>query len=340
MPEPTPHDQSTTDQATAGQPTADRSTDDLSTDDRSSGAPGTPRVSVVVPTYQRADTIARAVNSALGQTFTDLEVIVVDDAGDDATPEVLASLGDPRIRFLRHETNKGGNAARQTGIEAARGEWIAFLDSDDVWTSTKLERQLQRLAEAGPRAGFCYTWYDIELGDGTFLPTRAPRAEGFRDAAFIVEHAVGTFSSMLVARHVLQQVGGLDLSLPACQDWDFVVRVNQVSDIVVVPEVLVHYWHGAGDPHRITTRASSVIEGHRHMHRLLQPIYPTMLPADAAASRRYLMNMLANQGAFTDVARIGAELVREHLRPTEARYAARTTARAAKKRVATLTPAR
>ena len=102
-----------------------------------------PKVSVVIPTHDRAHLVGRAIRSVLAQTFQDFEIIVVDDCSVDNTKEVVQSLADSRIRYLRHEINRGGSAARNTGIGAARGEWIAFLDSDDEWLPKKLEKQLE-----------------------------------------------------------------------------------------------------------------------------------------------------------------------------------------------------
>ncbi|MFC6974687.1 glycosyltransferase family 2 protein [Halomicroarcula sp. GCM10025709] len=109
-----------------------------------------PRVSVVVPTYNRADTVGRAVESALAQTVTDIEVVVVDDGSTDDTAAVVTGIDDERVRYLAHERNRGRSAARNTGIEAARGEYVAFLDSDDRWLPGKLDRQLAELSRRPP----------------------------------------------------------------------------------------------------------------------------------------------------------------------------------------------
>src|SRR6056297_2960635 len=105
------------------------------------------RVSVIIPTYNRAKTLLRAIDSALAQTIDDLEVVVVDDGSTDNTESVLAAYDDPRVRPVIHETNQGANVARNTGLEHACGEYVAFLDSDDEWHPAKLERQLAVLEE-------------------------------------------------------------------------------------------------------------------------------------------------------------------------------------------------
>src|SRR5215468_5764628 len=101
-----------------------------------------PRVSVVVPVFNRPIAVARAINSVLVQTCQDFEIIVVDDASTDDTAAAVASIRDSRVRSIRHDRNRGGSAARNTGIEAAGAPLVAFLDSDDEWLPSKLERQL------------------------------------------------------------------------------------------------------------------------------------------------------------------------------------------------------
>ncbi|WP_205413101.1 glycosyltransferase family 2 protein [Austwickia chelonae] len=295
-----------------------------------------PLVSVIVPAYRRAGTIRRAVESALTQTVTDLEVIVVDDGSRDGTDEVVRSIGDDRVRLFTHETNRGGNAARQTGMDQARGTWLAFLDSDDLWLPEKLEKQLQRLAEHGPQYGFCYTWYDIELNDGSFLPPREVRVEGLHRPELIAEPLVGTFSTMMVSRAVAEQVGGVDLTLPACQDWEFVVRVSQATGVCVVPQVLVHYWHGAGDPHRITTRKQSVVDGHRQIYRKLRAEYPTMPTKNVRDSLHYLMKIFAEQGALPELLTVTRGLGRHTLDAGMAAHTGRMFLRAGRRRAASL----
>ena len=107
-----------------------------------------PLISVILPTYNRAHTLMRAVTSVLNQDYREIELIVVDDASTDGTTELLESIADPRLRVIRHDHNKGVAGATNTGIQAARGEIIAFQDSDDEWLDGKLSHQMARLAAA------------------------------------------------------------------------------------------------------------------------------------------------------------------------------------------------
>lgn len=119
-----------------------------------------PKVSVVIPTYNRAEKVTKTIESVLAQTFSDLEVIVVDDGSSDNTARVLAEAFGDRIRYFA-QTNQGVSMARNKGIAEARGEWIAFLDSDDLWENDKLEWQMKAVDQCGGECGGCYT--DIRL---------------------------------------------------------------------------------------------------------------------------------------------------------------------------------
>src|SRR5262249_54477519 len=122
------------------------------------GAPMPPAdvLTVIVPTYNRERTVPAALASVLRQTFASLRVLVVDDGSSDGTAAVVEAARDPRIRLIRHESNRGAAAARNTGIRAARTRYVAFLDSDDLWAAEKLARQLAFLA-ADPSAVGCAT---------------------------------------------------------------------------------------------------------------------------------------------------------------------------------------
>jgi glycosyltransferase involved in cell wall biosynthesis len=115
-----------------------------------------PKVSVVIPTYNRSDKVRKGVESVLAQSFTDLEVIVVDDGSSDNTEQTLRQAFGDRIRYY-FQPNQGVSVARNKGIAEARGEWIAFLDSDDLWEREKIERQFNALQQCGSPCGACYT---------------------------------------------------------------------------------------------------------------------------------------------------------------------------------------
>lgn len=291
-----------------------------------------PLVSVVIPSYRRAATIQTAANSALDQTMTDLEVIVVDDGSGDDTEQRVRDLADTRVKFFEHERNLGGNAARRTAIEQSRGRYIAFLDADDMWFASKLEKQLAALDRAGLTSGLVYTWYEIQRPDGTVVFDRRPTQEGLATPELLRANFVGTFSTVLVDRATLDKVGGPDPSLPACQDWEFYLRFNQEAPILCVPEVLVRYWEGSADPDRISSAHSRVSAGHRAVHRRYRHRIAALGAADAQASRRYLMEILANNADPVGVAQVAKDTSVRQWSPSSALFVAHMMARGVRKR--------
>lgn len=202
-----------------------------------------PTVSVIIPTYNREHLIGRAIQSVLNQTYQDFEIIVVDDASTDNTQEVVKSFNDLRIRYIRHEKNRGGSAARNTGIRAARGEYIAFLDSDDEWLPEKLAEQI-RVFHQDPECGVVYTDILVVYPDGCELQRRAPKIKGSMFHKLLEANVVGTTSSVLVRRDCFDKVGLFNEELASCQDWDMWIRLARLFVFRKVNIPLVKYTWG------------------------------------------------------------------------------------------------
>jgi glycosyltransferase involved in cell wall biosynthesis len=217
-------------------------------------------VSVIVPTHNRAATVARAVRSVLSQSYQELEVIVVDDGSTDETPEVVASFADPRLRYIVHATKRGGGAARNTGIDVASGEYIAFLDADDEWLPDKLEDQIAAIQRVDPSVAAIYTGFAVVDAAGRVAAVRLPRHRGSILSELWCANVVRTVSTVVVRRTALQRVGGFDPTLPSCQDWDLWLRLAKVHQFDFLPRVLVHY--NAASAGRITTDTRAVVDGH------------------------------------------------------------------------------
>jgi glycosyltransferase involved in cell wall biosynthesis len=233
-----------------------------------------PVVSVVIPAFNRAGTIGAAVDSVLAQTFQDLELILVDDASTDDTADVLAGLGDSRIRVIRHESNKGAGAARNTGIEAARGEWVAFQDSDDLWMPTKLERQMARLSSPGASYIAAYCGMLVEDMDNPcaqprYIPdTKVTTREGNILNELLTRSFIST-QTLVARRDLLMSIGGFDEELPALEDWECVLRLAQHDSFALVDEPLVRQRFS---PNSITRSADrrlkariQILEKHREL---------------------------------------------------------------------------
>lgn len=219
-----------------------------------------PVISVVIPTCDRVNLLKRAVDSVLSQSFKDFEIIVVDDHSVDGTQHFLKGLRDPRIRFITRSERGGGAAARNTGIETAVGEFVAFLDDDDAWYSNKLERQFERM-KLLPEVAMVYTGTVHILQDsGRVYRTATPRYRGNILNDLLKQNIIGTTSSILVRRQALNEVGGFDEAFPSCQDWDLYLRLSQRWPIDFVEETLVKFFL---HPVRITHNYDAGVAGRK-----------------------------------------------------------------------------
>ena len=201
-----------------------------------------PLVSVIIPTYNRAHCLGRAVDSVLGQTFTDFELIVVDDGSTDGTGELLEAYGE-RIRVIR-QANRGVSAARNAGILSSRGEWIALLDSDDTWLPRKLERQVA-LFQSCPGALIGQT-QEIWIRNGRRIN---PKKRHLKYSGMIFEKSLPLClvspSAVMLRRSLLEEVGLFDETLPACEDYDLWLRVTWKYPVHLIetPLIVKHGGH-------------------------------------------------------------------------------------------------
>ncbi|MGA2670059.1 MAG: glycosyltransferase [Dehalococcoidia bacterium] len=212
-----------------------------------------PKVSVIIPSYNGARFISEAIQSVIDQSFTDFEIIIVDDGSTDNTSEVVKGFKDPRIRYIYQE-NRGLPAARNSGILASGAEYIALLDSDDKWLPGKLELQVKAI-ESAPQVGvvYCDVYnFDSESGTiiGTFfkeLPFSPPRG---RVLSQFIQHYFGHPSTLLIRRNVFAQVGMFDETLRSCEDEDMLFRMASYFEFEVVPLPLLMYRVHAGQMSR------------------------------------------------------------------------------------------
>ena len=216
-------------------------------------------VSVVVPTYNRAAVTERAVASVLLQDYENFEIIVVIDGSTDDTVERLRNIGDSRIRVIEQE-NRGASYARNRGVEAARGEFIAFLDSDDEWLPGKLRPQVAALQIAPARVALCCTAMDLQDASGRSTIKYSQVGSGNCFERMLVENIVQGLTSCLVRREVFDSVGGFDPALPAIEDWEWLQRVSRLYDLIALEDVLVVYHDEAADA-RVSRDLSKNMEG-------------------------------------------------------------------------------
>jgi glycosyltransferase involved in cell wall biosynthesis len=198
-----------------------------------------PEVTIVIPTSNRWQLLSTcALPSALGQTDVDHEVVVVDDGSVDETAHELERIDDPRLRILRHATPLGVSRSRNDGIAAARGEWIAFLDDDDLWSPRKLRAQLE--AAASSEAGFVYAGAVAVDGRGTSVAALPlPDPATLRDRILNGSSIPSGPSNVVVRADVLGKVGGFDEALSHSADWDMWIRLARATRAAVCDEILV-----------------------------------------------------------------------------------------------------
>ncbi len=199
---------------------------------------GHPRVSIIIPFYNAGPTISRAVESVVAQTFADWEMILVDDASPAPAQGAFVLPDRARCRIIRHDINKGGAAARNTGVRASTGDWVAFLDADDRWHPEKLERQISAMETAGPNVVASVTGFTLFSDDsrhaevyrpGTLVPLLDVLADGC---------SVSPGSTLMVARRVFDDIGMLDQNLRRLEDWDWLIRFSRRHGLLPISDIL------------------------------------------------------------------------------------------------------
>ncbi|MBI4219431.1 MAG: glycosyltransferase [Chloroflexi bacterium] len=280
-----------------------------------------PLVSVIIPTFNRANLVERAVRSVLAQTVQDFEILVVDDASKDDTERVVRAIRDPRVTYTRHDRNRGPGAARNTGIAKARGEFLAFLDSDDEWLPSKLQRQLDAFAKGSRRLGAVQCAVFILTRDaGVAAEASENRADGLvlrppafrRDAFDSVLETLGmpsTGSVVMVHRNVIDAGIRFDESLPAYEDYEFFLQISRRFQVETLDDPLSIKHDEYEGPHvwsrpNIIAGARGVIEKYRvELHerpranskRRLAFALTLSRAGDAVAARRQVLAVLKRQ---------------------------------------------
>lgn len=193
-----------------------------------------PRVSVIIPTYNRAYILGRAIQSVLNQTYQDFEVIVVDDGSTDNTEEVVLNFGSEKMRYIRHDKNRGAGAARNTGIRAARGEYIAFQDSDDKWYPNRLE-EIAGIMEDHENIDFIFSYGKI-IKNGEIIGDvgRAPWANDLSREELVVRLFSDNFIALqgvVVKKERVLEVGGFDERLTSAEDYDLWLRLIPICSV-------------------------------------------------------------------------------------------------------------
>ena len=195
------------------------------------------KVSVIIPTFNRAELIGDSIRSALAQTYANLEVVVVDDGSDDDTEQVIATIIDPRLRYVR-QPNRGRSNARNHALSLATGYYVSFLDSDDLYLPEKIERQVEYL-QSHPWTGMVYTSAQCIDQQGNLLEHKYQATVSgliYCEIAFFLPVTI-TLPTVMTYRRIFDYVGGFDEEMYRFEDTDMWRRISKICRIDAIPDV-------------------------------------------------------------------------------------------------------
>jgi glycosyltransferase involved in cell wall biosynthesis len=199
-----------------------------------------PKVSIVIPTYNRADFLPKTIQSVLNQTYQDWEMIIVDDGSTDKTEEIVKGYKESGIRYIVHKSNLGISAARNTGIKKSKGKYIALLDSDDEWFPEKLSCQMKIFQEKDSKCGVVCTSGYMVKGSKLICTREIPADLDNFYERFLFENFIWV-SSVLVKKECFEKAGLFDENLKSCEDWDMWIRIAKYYKLIFLETPLIKY---------------------------------------------------------------------------------------------------
>jgi glycosyltransferase involved in cell wall biosynthesis len=208
-----------------------------------------PVVSVVLPTYNRAPLLGRSIRSVLRQSYTDFELIVVDDGSTDETSAVVAGFRDPRVNYLQLSRNTGAGAARNVGIRASKGKFLAFQDSDDEWLPSKLSKQMAAFERGQDGLGVVYSDMQRVMRDGTTTYFAAPSVlpdQLVSSTIWFYQVCNLGVQTTVIRREYLDEVNHFNEDLPALEDMEMFIRLSRRCTFQRLREPLVKYYDTQG----------------------------------------------------------------------------------------------
>lgn len=221
-----------------------------------------PFFSVIIPTHNRAAILGNAIGSVLDQTYSDYELIIVNDHSDDNTEEIVKGFSDPRIKFLMNSRRRGPSGTRNTGIYAASGQWISFLDDDDIWLTKKLESLHMKIQDLEKNVGIIYTgfaYYDFDRKE--MLQIVMPEKQGYIQDELLYKNHIGTLSVVSIKRNALKEAGGIDEKMSVGEDFDLYVRIAGKWKVSLIKNVLTYY--RASNADKISLNSKKRLESYR-----------------------------------------------------------------------------
>jgi glycosyltransferase involved in cell wall biosynthesis len=273
-------------------------------------------VSVVVPAFNAETTIDDTLRSVRAQTYSNLEILVVDDGSHDRTIDIVATHAriDNRVKLIR-QSNSGVASARNCGARQATAKYLAFVDADDLWASDKIKKQMLALRAGGSRVGLAYTWYAFIDAENRIDVTYRPMDVGDVTERICRSNFVGNGSSALVTREAFDAAGGFDPSLRSrgaqgCEDWRFYFAVAETHHFAVVPELLTGYRQS---PRNMSSDAMRMLRSSRLVAEWMQCRRPHLRAAIAYGNAYYgiwLLERAIERRHLVDGVRLALALLR------------------------------
>ena len=257
-------------------------------------------VSAIITTHGRLDLLKLAIKSVQEQTYPYIEIIVVDDCSKDGTKEWFKDNKDASIKYIYipKEQSKGGNHARNIGIKEASGKYLAFLDDDDEWLETKIEKQVQLMKE-NSNVGLVYCGHTKCYENGNridFIPSQLYTGN-LSSKVFTMVFC--TTSMILVKKSVLNEAGLFDENLSFWQEYDLVIRICQCCEVQRVPEVLVNILHSANDPSRLSSKIDGWLNAVEYVNEKYKKELKALSHDDLNARQLMIYNDAANRCAIS-----------------------------------------
>jgi glycosyltransferase involved in cell wall biosynthesis len=270
---------------------------------------GGPEVTVVIPTRNRSGLLPTGLASALAQVDVDLEVIVVDDASTDDTPDVLAAVDDPRLHVIRFATHSGVTRARNAGLGAARGSWVAFLDDDDIWAPWKLRWQLDAAGQSTANAFVYGAAVTIDDSHGIIRYGTPPDPATLATSLLVSNVIPGGCSNVIARTTLAQRLGGFDERLSQLGDRDLWIRMAHAGEPIACPYIVVAYRSHLGNM-RYQRPADGIeeLEYLMEKHRELRQEHGIVAGRGRRAGYRYFARGQRGAGHRLQAARIFAHL--------------------------------
>lgn len=250
-------------------------------------------VSVVIPTHNRVDLLPRAIESVLNQTYKDIELIVVSDGSTDGTDELMAKYAnDSRIKYINYKPAKGGNYARNSGFDAASGDYVAFLDDDDEWLPPKIEKQVA-LMKADDEVGLVYTGINcIYVNENISYPF-IPKLRGDLSKEILFRNYVGSTSSVMLRKSFCESCR-FDENLQALQDYDLWIKILQGCKADVVPEPMVNYFNYRNQT-QVSSSTAKYVQATEYINKKYTDLFAKLSPKEYKQKKINNIMLLGNK---------------------------------------------